>query len=249
VYFFVSKMENDLGRFGIELYQWDPKESDPRNPKWLEKEDPELLVGRGTGTTWWSKADSHAYLPIDAFGGVFKTNDNHIWMDFNVSSFYLPSNWAMSITFDYSTWRYMKPMLYLKEWCRILQKGSCIYFEDGISSFKLGHANSFEHDNPSHIILTKESFLKCMAGVGQLELAEQFLLGYRTPRTIVIPAHDKPMQSMEKKVGQILRHATTEMLFKTYCSLFEPMGLQIRKCALELQTSHPVLSWIELRKL
>jgi hypothetical protein len=241
-------MTKELGRFGHELYQWDPNDSDPRNPKWLAQRNPKLLVGRGTGTSWWTQPDSTSYLPVDAFGGAFKTNEMHLWMDFNLSSCYLPANWAQSITFDYSTWRYMKPVLCLRDWCRILQNGQSIYFEGGISSFKLGSENSFENENPSHLVLTHDSFLGYMENVGQRALAQEFLNGYRLRRTIVIPAHDTSTQSIEKQVGQHLRHATENTLFETYRYIFEPLGVKVLKCSIPLQTSHPVKSWVELRK-
>jgi hypothetical protein len=238
-------MGSDLGRFGCDLYVWDGSESDPRNSKWELIRNPRLVVGRGTGLSWWTKPIADSFIPIDSFGGVFKTLSDHLWMDFNIGCQYLPSNWALSVIIDYSTWRYVKPLTILKELHRIITIDGTIIFEHGIASFSISQCDSFQYENPSHMVLKRHTFLKWI-GPDNAALRNEFLTKYKG-QTVVVPAHDQKSNAVEKKIGQILKIATLDYLLDLYRLEFAQF-FHVTKTRINFITSQPVEEWIELKK-
>jgi hypothetical protein len=126
-----------FGRFGAECYTLVNMEEllnfDPHlTPfslvgKYIIKE-----VGRGTPLGL-----DNSWIALDSFGGNFKNYDRHIWMDFNsiTALDQLPSDWLNSIIIDWSTWRYMKPILVASKWRKLLRVGCSLCFESGYNIY------------------------------------------------------------------------------------------------------------------
>jgi hypothetical protein len=162
-------------------------------------------------------------------------------MDFNIGSQYLCSNWAKSITIDYSTWRYIKPIRILKDLHRILKSDGSIYFEHGISSFTISNRNGFDFDNPSHLILTRQRLIEW---IGDTQILAKFFAKYRG-QTVIVPAYSERTETIEKQIGQSLKIATMDYLYESYCKEFSEY-FQVSRTMLDLETSKPVFQWIQL---
>jgi hypothetical protein len=185
-----------IGRFGTEMYKFDPLLSHPNHNQWQSIDSPTLVIGRGNGSTWWiGNYDQQDYIPVDNFGGVFKDNTAHLWMDFNNINglLSLPKNWAKAIIVDYSTWRYMKPdTKVLSCWKSILKIGGVLCFENRIASFKLDSKQGYEFDNPAHITISPTKLKSLMLDIPNLPLKAMEIINSsinHKKRRVIIPAN------------------------------------------------------------
>ncbi|KAJ3118865.1 hypothetical protein HDU96_007607 [Phlyctochytrium bullatum] len=161
-------------------------------PRWL-------VVGRGFSGGWWGSASitrngdgryegsPAVVVGCDHFGGAFKNPETdspstssgpeepplHLWMNFNLptSLAELPSALFDRILIDWSTWRYLKPLmslpqpsptLLLDEWCRLLRPGGDLCFESGIASVTVFPtdgcgATPFCDHNPAHVVVPSDT--------------------------------------------------------------------------------------------
>ncbi|KAJ3326191.1 hypothetical protein HDV06_000067 [Boothiomyces sp. JEL0866] len=243
-------MEDELGRFGTELYQFDSNVSHPANEQWKTRHD-SIVVGRGTGSTWWTESSPH--LVCDRFGGVFKEDHPHLWMDFNNLKALgcLQSNIFKNIVIDWSTWRYMfHTAAVLSEWHRILDIGGRLTFEQGISSFKIvpehqlnyPNFNGWYHecDNFSHAVFTLASVKKYIPD-----------FPIKMNQRIIIPAENpKNKITEERKYWNQLRILTADDLNSAYKKYFESLGWRVDfKPGFPIKVTGVIRSCIEIKKV
>jgi hypothetical protein len=243
----------NIGRFGKDLYKMNADSSHPNNEKWKQLHKPSLLVGRGTGTVWWThhlKQSDKLIIPVDNFGGVFKGEEDHLWMDFNNTTALemLPRNWVDKLMFDYSTWRYMKTESeILQRWKAILRIDSEICFEHGVSSIRinegLGGDICFE-SNPSHIIISSAKLHAMLREIPYLKHELRLFVAnimdsgnlnrlFLRPNAIIIPAKinnehetlDVKSKANHKRIFySLVKAALSNHLFELYQKVFNSNG-------------------------
>ncbi|KAJ3272968.1 hypothetical protein HDV01_004874, partial [Terramyces sp. JEL0728] len=220
-------MEDELGRFGHEVYPFDSNKSHPSHEQWKSKFD-SIVVGRGNGLAWWT--DSHSHLAMDRFGGVFKEDRPHVWMDFNnlKALGYLNSSIFREIIIDWSTWRYMfHNQERVAEWYRLLDCKGRLIFETGISSFKIVPDNQlafadfngwhYDCDNFTHAVFAISTIKK---------LIPDFPI--KMNQRVIIPAENpKNKISVERQYWNRLRDLTADDLNAAYEGYFTSLGWRV----------------------
>ncbi|KAJ3315630.1 hypothetical protein HDV04_002044 [Boothiomyces sp. JEL0838] len=221
-----------------------------RNEQWKNKHN-SLVVGRGAGQTWWT--DSPSSLVCDRFGGVFKEDHPHLWMDFNNLNAlrYLQSNVFKEIIIDWSTWRYMFHSTdVLTEWHRVLDTNGRLVFEGGLSSFKIVPEHQlnypsfngwyYEHDNFSHAVFTTAMIQKYIPD-----------FPIKMNQRIIIPAESpKNKITEERKYWNQLRLVSLVDLNAAYKSFFEMYGWKVEfEPGFPIRVSGVIRSCIVLKKV